>query len=257
MIKCAVLGSPISHSLSPVIHRLAYEELGIEGTYEAIDVDKRNFPAFFEKAKRENWTGFSLTMPLKEMAAEYADQIDDLVKVIRSANTLLKVENRWVAISTDALAFKSLIDLPRSARVKIIGGGGTARAALGALSTSFEKIEIYIRSNKRELELKSAAGNCAIEIKNIDDLDNSGDLIISTLPKGALDSRADKLANGQGILFDVLYDPWPTQVAAQWSGQIISGHELLVEQAMYQITFMTGADFNYHLMRGRLLGAIK
>ena len=148
MIKCAVLGSPISHSLSPVIHRLAYEELGIEGTYEAIDVDKRNFPAFFEKAKRENWTGFSLTMPLKEMAAEYADQIDDLVKVIRSANTLLKVENRWVAISTDALAFKSLIDLPRSARVKIIGGGGTARAALGALSTSFEKIEIY-RSEKQ------------------------------------------------------------------------------------------------------------
>ena len=135
MIKCAVLGSPIKHSLSPLIHRLAYEELGIEGTYDAIEINENNFADFFLKARNESWTGFSLTMPLKEIASELADQSDDFVKKIKSANTLIKVGEKWIALSTDAMAFKSLIDLPENSKVKIIGGGGTARAAVGALAT--------------------------------------------------------------------------------------------------------------------------
>ena len=253
MIRCAVLGSPISHSLSPLLHRTAYEELGIKGSYEAIEIDENSFDSFFNKAKDEDWTGFSLTMPLKELAYLRADQSDELVKNIESANTLLNVNNRWVALSTDLLAFKSLLDVKINSTVKIIGGGGTARAAVGALAGSVEKIEVYLRSLKRKVAMEKAGRGSQIIFRDMDELDSSGDFIISTLPKLALDAYLDKLSGGTGTFLDVVYNPWPTLVASQWQGRVISGLELLVEQAMYQITFMTGEDFNYHLMRGRLL----
>jgi shikimate dehydrogenase len=257
MIKCAVLGSPISHSLSPLLHRTAYEELGIVGSYDAIEIDENSFDSFFEKAKGENWTGFSLTMPLKELAYLRADQSDDLVRKISSANTLLNLDGKWLAISTDLLAFKSLIDIEKNAKVKILGGGGTARAALGALDGAVEEIEIYIRNEKRKAALSAAISKSNLIFKTMDELNHEGELIISTLPKGELDKYAEKLGPGTGTFFDVIYNPWPTKTASLWSGRVISGLELLVEQAMYQITFMTGADFNYHLMRGRLLAVIK
>ena len=257
MIRCAVLGSPISHSLSPLLHQTAYEELGLSGTYEAIEVDEANFAQFFAKAKKENWTGFSLTMPLKEQAYLHADQADDLVKKITSANTLLNVSGKWVALSTDLLAFKSLLEVDAKSKIKILGGGCTARAALGALSGVVPEVEVFIRSKSRIPALEQAAGKTSIIFKDLSELDNSGDCIISTLPKGVLDPFVSKLENGNGTLFDVIYNPWPTRAASVWQGRVLSGMDLLVEQAMYQITFMTGADFNYHLMRGRLLAAIK
>ena len=257
MIKCAVLGSPISHSLSPLLHRTAYEELGIEGSYDAIEIDESNFDSFFEKAKRENWTGFSLTMPLKELAYLRADQSDNLVKKISSANTLLNINGEWVALSTDLLAFRSLIDVGHKSKVKILGGGGTARAAVGALAGSVDEIEIYIRSQSRKSALLQAGEKSKIVFKEMSELDSSGDYIISTLPKNALDPYAEKLSKGTGTFFDVIYNPWPTKTASLWQGRVISGLELLVEQAMYQITFMTGEDFNYHMMRGRLLAVAK
>jgi shikimate dehydrogenase len=257
MIKCAVLGSPISHSLSPLLHQTAYQELGIEGSYEAIEINESNFDSFFEKAKGEGWSGFSLTMPLKELAYLRADQSDELVKKISSANTLLNIDGKWVAISTDLLAFKSLLEVERNSKVKILGGGGTARAAVGALSGAVDEIEIYIRSDSRKPALLQAGDKSKITFKYMDELNSSGDYIISTLPKGELDPYAEKLSSGTGTFFDVIYNPWPTKTAALWNGKVISGLELLVEQAMYQITFMTGEDFNYHLMRGRLLAVAK
>ena len=257
MIRCAVLGSPISHSLSPLMHNTAYEELGVEGRYEAIELDESSFESFFDKAKQENWTGFSLTMPLKELAYLKADQTDDLVKKIASANTLLNVEGKWVAISTDLLAFKSLIEVEFNSRVKIIGAGGTARAAIGALSGAVEEIEVYLRNPERKEAIKKAGEGSRIIFKDMEEINNEGDLIISTLPKSALDIYASKLQGGVGTYLDVVYNPWPTKVASLWKGRVISGLELLVEQAMYQITFMTGQDFNYHLMRGRLLSVAK
>ena len=257
MIRCAVLGSPISHSLSPLLHNTAYEELGIDGRYEAIELDESSFESFFEKAKQENWTGFSLTMPLKELAYLKADQTDDLVKQIASANTLLNIEGKWIAISTDLLAFKSLLEVEFSSKVKIIGAGGTARAAIGALSGAVEEIEVYLRNPERKEAIQKAGAGCKIVFKDMEEITGDGDLIVSTLPKSALDVFGSKLQGGVGTFLDVVYNPWPTKVASSWKGRVISGLELLVEQAMYQITFMTGQDFNYHLMRGRLLSVAK
>ena len=89
MIKAAVLGSPISHSLSPLLHNTAYAQLGIQGSYEAIEVNAGGLAKFIDE-RDESWTGFSLTMPLKEEAVAYAKHVDDLAKRINSANTLYR-----------------------------------------------------------------------------------------------------------------------------------------------------------------------
>jgi shikimate dehydrogenase len=196
-------------------------------------------------------------MPLKELAYLRADSSDELVKKITSANTLLNVGGKWVALSTDLLAFKSLIEIDSYAKVGVIGGGGTARAALGALSGEISSVDVFLRSPNRFDALQTAAGETKVNIKEMDQINNNYDLLISTTPAGVLDTHVDKLAGGQGTFFEVLYKPWPTNAVSAWNGKIISGLDLLVEQAMYQITFMTGQDFNYHMMRGRLLAVAK
>lgn len=83
------MGSPISHSLSPLLHNTAYAQLGLSASYEAIEV-KANSLAKFMDERDVTWTGFSLTMPLKEEVIEYAKHVDHLAQRIHSANTLYK-----------------------------------------------------------------------------------------------------------------------------------------------------------------------
>ena len=107
MIKAAVLGSPISHSLSPLLHSTAYAQLGLSAKYEAIEVKADNLARFMDE-RDETWTGFSLTMPLKEEAITYADNIDNLAKRINSANTLYRKAGEWHATSTDVIGLLML-----------------------------------------------------------------------------------------------------------------------------------------------------
>ena len=132
MIRAAVLGSPISHSLSPKIHRRAYEILGISANYEAIEVDENSFRDFFAKNSDETWSGYSLTMPLKEVVLSVAGVKDERCVRINSANTLFRSGEVWSALSTDLMAFENLINVGRNAKVVLIGGGATARAAAAA-----------------------------------------------------------------------------------------------------------------------------
>lgn len=258
MIKCAVLGSPISHSLSPILHRKAYEILGIEGSYEAIEKDEQAFPSFMASARKENWNGFSLTMPLKEVALKVADEIDPTALKIASANTLINNSGVWRAISTDYLAFRKLIDVAHGSKVAIIGGGGTARAAVGALDGKVGAVDILLRSSQRLDALKLAAGSVKITPLDMSADISKYDFVISTVPRGATDQIAENLDDVSGTLLECLYAPWPTNLAAAWAGlnsQVISGLDLLVEQGLHQISFMTKLDFDYSQMRKSLLVA--
>ena len=96
MIKAAVLGSPISHSLSPLLHATAYKELGIEASYDAIEVKAGGLADFLE-SKDASWTGFSLTMPLKEEVIDFTSNVDALAARIKSANTLFRKDSKWHA----------------------------------------------------------------------------------------------------------------------------------------------------------------
>lgn len=238
--RAAVLGSPISHSLSPVLHNAAYLSLGLEGKYDAVEVRSGELANFMEQVKNTdaNWIGFSLTMPLKEEALKIADNVDLLSKQINSANTLLPTENGWLATSTDvagfiwSLATHGINDFKK---VQIIGAGGTARAAAAAVDAPGRKIEVISRNKDREFDMQRSVTMAELSFTDWQEIDLNGDLIINTTPKGV----ADSLPSGNGILFESLYDPWPTALSQKWHGKVIDGLELLIHQAIDQIQLMT------------------
>ncbi|TSA21236.1 MAG: shikimate dehydrogenase [Actinomycetales bacterium] len=259
MIKAAVLGSPITHSLSPKIHKRAYEILGIAGEYTAVEVNEETFPNFFAENSKGGWTGFSLTMPLKEIAIRYCAQVSETAHRINSANTLHRLENQWHATSTDYLAFANLLQVSADSRVAIIGGGGTARAAAGALNSKVANIDVLLRSPDRLVAMARAAPDVLLTHLEMSANLDSYDLIIQSTPANVFDGYAQNLKSARGVLVECLYKPWPTDLVNRYTelgGRIISGRDLLVEQALFQIEIFSGENFDFNLMRTQLLAHI-
>ena len=250
MIQAAVLGSPIAHSLSPRLHNAAYKFLGLAGTYSSFDVASGTLHKFLSD-KANSWTGFSLTMPLKEEALDCVDFIDPLVLRIKSGNTIVNHEGAWKLFSTDVLGFKNAFNFHSSeqpASVVIIGSGATARAAAAAFDSHGTHIQIIHRNSDREDSMKNSVQESSITFSpwKFDEKILKADLVINTTPKFVLDELATSLSTKpSGIFFDALYDPWPTQFAHEWSGhagRIICGLELLIAQGIEQIKFFTGKE---------------
>lgn len=239
--RAAVLGSPISHSLSPAIHNSAYLALGIEGKYDAVEVRSGELVSFMKEVRQTpaNWIGFSLTMPLKEEILKVADLVDPLAKRINSGNTLIPTKEGWLATTTDvagfiwALAFNNVNQFEK---IQIIGAGATARAAAAAVDAPGRTITVINRNPKRISDMRSVVLDAHLEFMDWIDVKLDSDLVINTTPRNV----ADNLSPGDGVYFDVIYDPWPTELARNWKGRVIDGLDLLVHQAVDQIQLMTG-----------------
>jgi len=259
MIKAAVLGSPIEHSLSPFIHNRAYEILGIDGKYEKFEIDVETFPEFIASASSLDWDGFSLTMPLKEVAFGMGFECDSRAKKIHSVNTLVRSGNSYKASSTDVLAFDRILDGMHFNNVAVIGGGGTARAALAALDGRVSALTILQRSDKRNELLLACLDKTDLIFAPMQTSLDSFDLVISTTPAGVSDIFVSTLSKSAGTLVESLYKPWPTKLSAAWrenGGKVVHGLDLLVEQALDQISFMTHQSFDYASMRETLLADV-
>jgi shikimate dehydrogenase len=260
MLRGAVLGSPISHSLSPVLHKGVFSFLNLSGSYEAIDVPSGTLLDFFSK-RAEEFDYFSLTMPLKEEALILDVVFDDLSLRIGSANTLYRRGDQWHGTSTDGSGFLSALGWQTQQRFSsalILGAGGTARAIAGAIDSHIGAISILGRTSTRRDALSRCVQSSAFEyIQWSDDYDLSNfDLVINTTPAGAADLLSNNLPTKiDGLLFDVIYKPWPTVLAARWSdrsGQVINGKELLLWQGIDQIELvinhaLTRSDLAPHL----------
>ncbi len=258
MIKAAVLGSPISHSLSPLLHNTAYTQLGLSASYEAIEVKAHSLAQFMDD-RDESWTGFSLTMPLKEEAIAYADHVDDLAKRINGANTLYGNRGEWHATSTDVIGFANALKMHNvdvKGHVVILGAGATARAAAAACDNSNTKITVINRSLARVQEMSDAVIESELRFLNWDDLSVLGDadLVISTVPAGVTDSI--ELPPKTSVpYFEALYKPWPTPASSLWvsrGGSVIDGLDLLIHQALAQIAIFSGTTFDSALMYAKL-----
>jgi shikimate dehydrogenase len=259
MIRAAVLGSPIAHSLSPKIHNKAFEILEISGEYQAIEVDENTFPTFFAENSEANWNGFSLTMPLKEIVLQASNQVDDRARRINSANTLYRLGDGWAVTSTDYSAFENLLSVDANANVAIIGGGGTARAAIGSLNSKMKSVDVLLRNPARVQAMSTAAPDIKVKQCEMGTSLDSYDLIIQTTPSGAFDQYVTNLNSTTGVLLECLYKPWPTRLASRFAelgGTVISGKELLVEQALFQIELFTQMKIDFAQMRQALLAHI-
>ncbi|MBU3691971.1 MAG: hypothetical protein FGM47_00420 [Candidatus Nanopelagicaceae bacterium] len=255
----AVLGSPISHSLSPTIHNHLYRKFNLELEYIAVEVKEVEFNKWIRSALTESkqWFGFSLTMPLKESIcdSELSDVLvlDEQAKRIASANTIYRENEKWRVLSTDLLAFQYLLSKHSFNSILIIGAGATARAAVGALEKLSVgrqcRVQVLRRDNKRDAKLLQAAGNLKVEFNDWSDFQEweSFDLVINTVPNDGVVELAEKF-HGCGVLMDAIYSPWPpafTAAQLRKAKPVISGLELLTAQALYQFQLMTGKNLEF------------
>ncbi|MFJ7628991.1 shikimate dehydrogenase [Streptomyces sp. NPDC097595] len=249
--RAAVLGSPIAHSLSPVLHRTAYAELGLDDwSYDRFEVDEQALPGFIEGLDG-SWAGLSLTMPLKRAIIPLLDGITDTAASVEAVNTVVFGEDgRRTGDNTDipgmiAALRERGVDKVESAA--ILGAGATASSALAALSgLCAGPVTAYVRSAARADEMRGWGERLGVDIRIADwaeaDRALTAPLVIATTPAGAADALAGAVPVSPGTLFDVLYEPWPTVLAARWSaagGAVVGGLDLLVHQAVLQVERMT------------------
>ncbi|QES40486.1 shikimate dehydrogenase [Streptomyces venezuelae] len=250
--RAAVLGSPIAHSLSPVLHRAAYEELGLTGwTYDRFEIDEAALPEFIEKAGPE-WAGLSLTMPLKRAIIPLLDQVSETAASVEAVNTVVfGADGRRVGDNTDipgmvaALRERGIEQVESAA---ILGAGATASSALAALARICTgEVVAYVRSDARAAEMREWGDRLDVQVRTESWEDASealhAPLVIATTPAGTTDALSATVPERPATLFDVLYNPWPTELAARWSaygGAVVSGLDLLVHQAVLQVEQMTG-----------------
>ncbi|MFI6854616.1 shikimate dehydrogenase [Streptomyces sp. NPDC050416] len=250
--RAAVLGSPIAHSLSPVLHRAAYEELGLAGwTYDRFEVDEAALPGFFETLGPE-WAGLSLTMPLKRAVIPLLDGISETAASVDAVNTVvLTQDGRRTGDNTDVPGIVAALrehGIDKVEAAAILGAGATASSALAALARVCPgEITVYVRSETRAAEMRQWAERLEVSVRIADWADAEqalhAPLVISTTPAGTTDALARSVPERPTALFDVLYEPWPTALAARWSaygGAVVSGLDLLVHQAVLQVEQMTG-----------------
>lgn len=270
--RAAVLGSPVAHSLSPVLHRAAYDALGLDGwDYGLHECDEAGLPGFVDGLDA-SWAGLSLTMPLKRVAIDVADRVSELATATGAANTLVFGPEGRFADNTDVAG---IVEALREAGVGtardavVLGAGGTARAALAALRELGDPApRVLVRETGRAAALREAAERLGVTPDVRADLADPADaaralagagVVISTLPHGAADALVGTAWSSSTAVLDAVYAGWPTPFAASAADagcRVVSGLSMLLHQAVEQVTLMTGRQGPVEPMRAALDDAV-
>jgi shikimate dehydrogenase len=252
-VRCAVLGDPVDHSLSPVIHRAAYRALGLDDwRYDAVQVPSGGLTAFLDGLDPAEWRGLSLTMPLKREAVPLLGSYDEWVRAAGACNTvLLDPDGSRHGLNTDvtgALMVLGEHDVPMQ-RAVVLGGGATATSLLLALAErGMRQATLVVRDPDRAAETVHAVSAHrsapTVDVVRFDTVEQlPGDVLVSTVPASAQVPELLAAVADVPLVFDVVYEPWPTPLAAaaERSGRtVLSGLDLLVAQAVNQVVVMTG-----------------
>ena len=264
-MKAAVLGKPIAHSLSAVLHRAAYQALGFDDwSYDLVECDEAGLADYIDSRGRD-WAGLSLTMPLKRTVLPLLDHVDQIAAATGGANTVVFRPDGRYGYNTDVQGIVDALTeagAPAPGTVTIIGAGATACSALAAVGElGAAGADVILRDPARAGAVLATADKLGltVRLRPFED-QNPGeapvpDLLISTVPAGApnlfsertLFSRTPPMA-----VMDVVYHPWPTPLAeaAAAAGAIVaSGFALLLHQAAAQVELMTGKPAPLEAMR--------
>lgn len=262
--RAAVLGHPIEHSLSPVLHRAAYAELGLDWVYDRVDVTGDGLAAFLDSLD-ESWAGLSLTMPLKNDVLPLLDEVDPVAAATGAVNTVVLESGRRRGANTDVGGLVAALDEHGAGHgpSAVLGAGATARSAVAGLAArGTTLVTAYARRPEAAGDLRATAEAVGVilEVRPWSDAAAGlgADVVVSTVPRGAGDALAQDVPATPGTLLDVVYDPWPTPLAAAWAehgGQVASGLDLLLHQAVLQVRLMTGRDAPVAAMRAALARA--
>jgi shikimate dehydrogenase len=274
-VRLAVVGSPVSHSLSPVLHSAAYPELGLtDWSYGAVECGEAAFEGWFAGLGPQ-WRGLSLTMPLKRVVLPLLARISPLARAVGAVNTVTWDDRRRpVGDNTDVHGIVEALRstgvdrvVDRAGSACVLGAGATAASAVAALAElGCAEVVLLVRSPDRAGTALAVADRLGIRVV-LDALDQvrrplTADVVISTLPAGAAagwsqaltPTLTQTLSGGRptGVLLDVTYHPWPTPAVEAWTaagGIAVGGFEMLLHQAAAQVTLMTGRPAPIEAMR--------
>ena len=240
--------------MSPVMHRAAYAALGLDWTYDAIEVQPGMLASFVDGCD-QTWAGLSVTAPLKREAAEYAVTRGSVVEELGVANTLIGGPDGWHAVNTDVPgAVEALRErgIDAVSSVRFLGGGATVHSVLLAVrALDASAIEVWVREPAKFPPLDG------VTVRRLGDrIDEPVDLLVSTIPADAVPPEAVESA---GAVFDVVYDPWPTFLVSAASAAglpIVTGLDLLAHQAALQVELMTAEAVDVDQLRDAALEAL-
>lgn len=249
----AVLGKPVDHSLSPVLHGAAYRALGLDGwQYERIECDAEGLASLVDRSPAER-IGYSVTMPGKFAALEYADEVSERARIVGSANTLVRRGAGWFADCTDVDgvvgALAEFGDMPVPLTAVVLGVGGTARPVLAGLAEA-GATRVVLASRRDNAGPAAECGRAVgLDVTTMLLTDDGladeiarADVLVNTVPEPGV-RELTRLVSGARRLFDVLYDPWPTVAgaAAEAAGiPVVGGDVMLLNQAFGQVELFTG-----------------
>lgn len=269
--RAAVLGKPIAHSLSPVLHGAAYDALGLrDWTYERIEVDAEGLPGFVAGLGPE-WAGLSVTMPGKRAALDLADEVSSAAAAVGAANTLVPLGGgRWRADCTDVAGVAGALRAAGGFTAAdgpgvVLGAGGTAAATVVAFAElGLRGVRLVVREPARAAETAGAAKRAGLDVdvvrwSEVDwgALAGEATVVVSTVPPAAVEPHAAELARACCLL-DVIYHPWPTPLAAEAAARgrsVATGLDMLLHQAFGQVEQFTGLPAPRQAMRDALFEA--
>ena len=269
-MRCAVLGDPIAHSLSPALHRAGYAAADLAWEYDAVRIAHDGLAAFLDGLD-DGWRGLSLTMPHKRTALELADRlagpgaVSDRARLAGAANTLVLEGGRVVAADNTDLpgavaAVRERYDGPVTAGTVLGGGATAASTGLALCELGAGSVTLLVRSPERAAEAAAAIARHPsrprVEVGSLAGDPIVGEVVVSTIPAGAQDAGLLARCGSTPVVFEVLYDPWPTPLAASVTPSsagigrvLVGGLDLLVHQAVLQFALFTGVEGPLSAMR--------
>lgn len=258
MLRCAVLGDPIAHSLSPALHRAGFVATELDWEYDAVRVPEAGFDDFVRDLGAD-WRGLSLTMPLKRRAIEVARTTTDRARLAGAANTLVIEDGVPVlADNTDlpgaAAAVRERYDGPVTVATVLGGGATAASTGLAMVDLGARRVRLLARTPDRAAVtaavIAAHPAGPEVEVAALADGSVDGDVVVSTIPATAQDPGLVERCGDVPVVFEVIYDPWPTPLAQSAGDRVlISGLDLLVHQAVVQFELFTGVPGPLAVMR--------
>jgi shikimate dehydrogenase len=266
-----ILGDPVAHSLSPVMHNAAFEILGMDAVYLAFRVSKPDLEAAIKGAKSLGIAGLNVTIPLKEQALVFVDVADEMATRIGAINTIDFSSGTPVGYNTDGIGSLQVLqetvgDLTAK-NVLILGAGGAARAIAFYLDANGAKVTLANRTKARAAQLAAQLGNAdAIGLdaelkKHIQALD----ILINATSIGMHPHEEATLVTADMmhpdlVVFDIVYNPLETRLLheAKRAGvrKIVNGVKMLVYQGAASFTIWTGVEPPIDVMERAVLNAL-
>lgn len=266
-MKFAVIGHPISHSLSPVMHNANFSKLGLDYTYEALDIPIEDFHLIKEIITEKGLNGFNITIPHKERILPYLDEIDEQSKTVGAVNTVLIKDGKWIGYNTDGIGYvtglRQVYDDLESAYILILGAGGASKGIANEL-VKFVNPKLTVanrtmsRFNDWNLDIN------AISLEDAESYLDAFDIIINTTPAGMAENKESVLnlknLNTNALVSDIVYIPYKTPIleAAENKGNpIYNGLDMFVYQGAESFKIWTNQMPDIQTMKQTVLDKLK